>query len=284
MKLQVTDQEFLLLREFIKEECGILLGNDKAYLIESRLSDLAKDSGCKTFGDYYLKLKHSSRSGVLRGQMVDAISTNETLWFRDQHPFEVLQECLLPQFHQEKIAGKRSGIDIWSAACSTGQEPYSIAMTILDFRPAKGPEGAYLEHTKIFASDISTTILAAAESGKYDSLAVKRGLGSRHLQRYFKENNNQWIVCDKVKEMVAFSQLNLKDPVYGIIGPFDVIFLRNVIIYFDDEFKKILFDRLARLLSPGGYMFLGTGETVNNYTDRFEILEHKKAMYYRVKP
>lgn len=284
MTLRVNHQEFMLLRDFIKEQCGIMLGDDKAYLIENRLSRPAQDAGCKSFGAYYLELKHSSRSGSLRRKLVDAISTNETSWFRDQHPFVILQECLLPQLHEEKIAGKRSGVNIWSAACSTGQEPYSIAMTILDFSSANGPATAHLDQTKIFASDISGITLAFARAGKYDSIAIKRGLGAIHLNGYFKKEDNQWLVGDKLKTMVTFAELNLKEPFYGLIGPFDIIFLRNILIYFDDDFKKILFDRFARLLSPGGYLFLGTGETVRNYTDKFEILEHKGAIYYRVTP
>ncbi len=284
MTLRVTHQEFVLLREFIKEQCGILLGDEKVYLIENRLSRPAKDAGCKTFGAYYLELKHSSRSGSLRRKLVDAISTNETSWFRDQNPFIILQECLLPQFHAEKIAGKRRGINIWSAACSTGQEPYSIAMTILDFSSANGPATAYLNQTKIFASDISGSTLAVARAGKYDSMAIKRGLSSRHLNGYFKKEAGHWLVGDKLKTMVTFAELNLKEPFYGLIGPFDIIFLRNILIYFDDDLKKIIFDNFARLLSPGGYLFLGSGETVSNYSVKFEILEHKGAIYYRIRP
>ena len=282
--LSIKHQEFVTLRDFIKDQWGILLGDDKAYLIENRLSDIVLGSGCKNYGEFYLKLKYSPQSGALHGQVVDAISTHETLWFRDQHPFRIIEEYVLPQIYEEIRAGKRKGMDIWSAACSTGQEPYSIAMTALDFYKAMGRRDACRDQVKILASDISAATVSRAMAARYDTAAMRRGLDERRLENYFKkEGNNHWAVNEKVKELVSFREFNLMYPVQGVLGPFDVIFLRNVIIYFSDEFKQILFDRISRLLNPGGYLFLGTGETVKGYTNAFEVLEHNGAGFYQVK-
>jgi chemotaxis protein methyltransferase CheR len=278
----LTRQEFVLLRDFIYHQIGISLKDDKMYLVENRLHDLVKEAGCKTYGEFYLKLKHTSMASDLRIKLVDAISTNETSWFRDKHPFEILKALLLPRFHEKKSTG-RTRLNIWSAACSTGQEPYSIAMTILDFGRTIGFETDYSKNTHIFATDISSTALAFARMGEYDALAMKRGINENHTSQYFTKTRNQWKIRDNVKNMVLFSDINLKEPFYPAMGPFDIIFLRNVIIYFSDELRKSLFNRLIRLLAPGGYLFLGTGETVSGYTDKFDIREHKGAIYYQLK-
>ena len=283
MTLPITKQEFQLLRNFIEEQCGITLSEDKMYLVENRLSGLVKEAGCNCFGDLYKKLKNSPESKLLLGAMVDAITTNETLWFRDQYPYQILSEHILPKLHEEIVQQKRSRIEIWSCACSTGQEPYSIAMKILDFYKGLNLEKEYHTRINILASDISQKSLKMAKDGKYDSMAMKRGLSSDDTQRFFVQQNKEWIISDDVKTLITFKECNLKNLRHEIIGPFDIIFLRNVIIYFSDSFKKTLFDHIARLLSPDGYLILGAGETVTGYTEAFEILEHMRAPYYRLK-
>ncbi|MDM8549633.1 protein-glutamate O-methyltransferase CheR [Desulfobacterales bacterium HSG2] len=282
--LRINEQEFKLLRDFIENECGVMLGKEKAYLIENRLSKLAKDCGCNTFGEFYRKLSNSRRTDELRSLTVDAITTHETLWFRDQQPFKILEERLLPEYQKAIQQGKRADIKIWSAACATGQEPYSIAMTAMEFYLRTGcEEESCCRQMNILATDVSSAILAAAEAGRYDANAMTRGLPSESLNRYFKKEKNEWILNPEIRNMVTFRQLNLKDPIAGIIGPFDIIFLRNVIIYFSETFKKLLLNRVAGLLNPGGYLFLGAGETVGGYSEAFEILEYDGTIFYQIK-
>ncbi len=284
MPLRITAQEFRLLSDFIEAECGVLLGNEKAYLIENRLSNLAKASGCRTFGEFYVKLKHSSRSDRIRSAVTDAITTHETLWFRDGYPFRVLQESLLPEFQKDIRAETRDSVRIWSAACSTGQEPYSIAITALDFylKTGIGAESCHSQ-VAVLATDVSEKVLSAARTGRYDINAVSRGLLPGHLERHFRKEGNEWVLEPKIKKMVTFRQMNLKEPISSNIGYFDIIFLRNVIIYFSEEFKKILFARAARLMNRGGYLFLGAGETVGGYSDAFDIIEYEGMIFYRIK-
>ena len=283
MILRVTNQEFVLLRKYFEDECGITFGDNKSYLIEKRLSDVAVKSGFKCFGDLYLKLIKSSDKGNLYNLVVDAITTNETLWFRDQYPYKILEDLALPELNESINNGKKSKITIWSAACSTGQEPYSIAMKVLDYFKKLGNEEECYKRVNVLASDISNSAVSQASIGKYDNTAIKRGLTSDFLEIYFKKENNEWIISDKVKNLITFRQFNLKEPYLRAFGPFEIIFLRNVIIYFTDSFKTNLFDRIARLMSPGGYMFLGSGETVSGYSNHFEILKYQGAVYYRLK-
>ncbi len=282
MTPHLTELEFKLLRDLIYEHCGIFLAENKAYLIENRLSDLLEKSRSSTFGELYLKAKSSPQAGPLCMQMVDAITTNETSWFRDQYPYQVLRERILPEYDREIAEGRRKRINIWSAACSTGQEPYSTAITILDFYSASNKDTVCHNWVHILATDISATSLAAADEGKYDAASINRGLQQRHLDRYFKQNTHYWKIDDRVKQMISFRPCNLKAPVMG--EKYDIIFLRNVMIYFSDSLKRELFNRMADLLAPNGYLFLGTGETTGGYTTRFEMVGFQKAIYYRRKP
>ncbi|MBF0225423.1 MAG: protein-glutamate O-methyltransferase CheR [Desulfobacterales bacterium] len=283
MTLNISDQEFALIRNFIHDQCGIYLGDNKKYLIETRLSGLATSSGCRTFGEFYLKLKNSSIVSKLRGDVVDAITTNETMWFRDQHPFRILEESIFPEYYEQIKNGKKKQINVWSAACSTGQEPYSIAMKTLDFFQGLKNDKGFPENVKILATDISNGVIKTAMAGRYDSIAMTRGITPKIIDQYFTKNKNEWIIKDKVKNLITFKSLNINESSLALFGPFDIVFVRNVIIYFSDAIKKSLLYKVSRLLSPSGYLFLGTGETVGGYCDLFEIIESKGAMYYRLK-
>ncbi len=283
MTPHLSDMEFRLLRDLIYEQCGIFLAENKAYLVENRLAGLLEQSGSSTFGEFYLKVKNLPHSDRLCTLMVDAITTNETSWFRDQYPYNVLREKILPEFDRQIAEGRKRRIDIWSAACSTGQEPYSTAITVLDFYTASRKETLCHNWVHILATDISTSSLARANEGRYDSIAVSRGLEQKHLQRYFAQEAKGWKIDDRVKKMVSFRHDNLKLSVQTV-QTFDIIFLRNVMIYFSESLKRELLTRMAKLLSPNGYLFLGTGETTSGYTTLFEMVEFGKAIYYRKKP
>ena len=277
MNLKVNPTEFTLLRDYIEEQCGICLKPEKAYLVENRLSSLMEEYKCRDFSEFYRLVKGGSRL-ELRDKLVDAMTTNETLWFRDQHPFAILKEKLLPEFVSEIKAGKRQKVRIWSGASSTGQEPYSIAMTLRDFcatqitlRP---------EMCEIIATDISPTALAAAQAGRYDSVAMGRGMSPEVLNRYFKQDGLHHVVHPDIRKMVQFKRFNLQDSPIGF-SPVDVIFLRYVAIYFSEEFKRGLFARLARTLSPGGYLVIGAIETLRGISDDFKTENHAGGAYYK---
>jgi len=281
--LTIQPQEFTLLRRHIEALSGISLSNDKAYLIESRLSVLVHRAGCSSFGEFYRKLKDASHVDGLREAVLDAIVTNETLWFRDRQPFRILKEKLLPMLKMEIETGRRDRIAIWSAACATGQEPYSIAMTVRDFFVECGYESDCARRVSITATDVSKTSLESAKQGCYSDTAMRRGMMPGYLRRYFKRDGQGWKISPHIRDMVSFQQYNLKDGPPRTLGSFDLVFLRNAIIYFSDPFKKELFRKTAKLMSPRGYLFLGTGETISGYTEAFEMVEDPQGVYYRVR-
>jgi chemotaxis protein methyltransferase CheR len=283
MNATLTHQEFMNLREFIHQRCGIYLGEDKAYLVEHRLARLVDDNQCKSYGELYSKARQSQQHSQLCLSIIDAITTNETFWYREPRAFAVLKDRILPALHQEITRGVRDGIKIWSAACSTGQEPYSLAMTAYEYFRSHGGDPVCRRHVKILATDISRTALASAKAGIYDNVSATRGLPAEHLERYFRRDDGRWAVKESVKDLVEFKSHNLREPMSGL-GCHDIIALRNVIIYFSETVKQEIFARMVLALNPGGYFFLGTGETLGHYTKAFEMLEYQGMTYYRLSP
>ena len=278
MSSAITDQEFQALRDYIEKHCGISLDRNKMYLVESRLTTLMVENGCDTYSALYRKAS-SDTTNALRDKIIDAMTTNETLWFRDNGPYESLRE-LLSSFAKEIKTGKRSKIRIWSAACSTGQEPYSIAITVLE----SGMAGSGLrpEHVEIIATDISSTALFMAKLGRYDAIAINRGLSPVIRDRYFKADGRVWSIADKVKQMVTLKKMNLQET-FIPIGKCDIVFCRNVLIYFSEQFKKDIFARIAGLLRPAGYLFVGASESVSTYTNDYAMVKNSHGIYYQVK-
>ena len=274
----ITDQEFQLLRDYIEKHCGISLDRNKMYLVESRLNTLMIENGCDDYTALYRKAS-SDATNALRDKIVDAMTTNETLWFRDSSPYESLKE-LLATFGAELRSGKRSKLRIWSAACSTGQEPYSIAITILE--SATGGTGLRPEQVEIIATDISSTALFMAKLGRYDAIAINRGLPPALRDRYFKPEGRVWALSDKVKQMITLKKMNLQES-YAQIGKCDIVFCRNVLIYFSETFKKDIFNRIAALLRPSGYLFIGASESLSTYSNEFSMVKGNHGIYYQVK-
>lgn len=272
----ITGTEFKQLRDYIEERCGIALGEEKAYLIETRLTKLMALNGCEDFGQFY-RLIRASKDQSLHDKIIDAMTTNETLWFRDGHPFFILKEKLLPQFADELRSGKRGKVRIWSAASSTGQEAYSIAMTILDYcRTHPGLKPAQFE---IVGTDISSSALFLAQNARYDAIAIKRGLPEELRDRFFKEDGRVWVVNDEVKSMAAFKKFNLQDSPASL-GKFDIVFLRYVAIYFSLEFKQALISRIARSMNRPGGLIIGAVESLRGVSDEFEMKGHGGGYYY----
>lgn len=273
----ISTNEFKLLRDLIEKLCGIALGDEKAYLIETRLAGLLAENGCADFGSFYRLVSHEA-STQLRDKIVDAMTTNETLWFRDTHPFLILQEKLLPKLAEDIRAGNRFRIRIWSGACSTGQEPYSIAMSIHEF--CRANPGVRPDQFEILATDISPSALMLAKLGRYDIAAIGRGLPDHLRDRYFRQEGNVWVADDSLKQLVSFRKFNLQDSMEPL-GRFDIVFLRYVTIYFSDSFKQQIYRGIAKLLAPEGHLLISAVETLRGISDDFAQQGHAGGSYYR---
>ena len=277
---KLTENEFNCLKTFIEQNCGIALNEYKLYLVESRLAHLLVENDCSDFRELCFKVKNDS-SSELRNKIVDAMTTNETSWFRDTSPYLILEELLLKRYFKEIEEGRRKKLRIWSTACSTGQEPYSIAITIQEYYRKK--RLSYMDNVEILATDISPTVLFLAKAGRYDQIAISRGLSAELKNRYFIEDGRTWKLTDSIKKMVVLERFNLKES-FLFFGRFDVIFCRYVAIYFSNAFKRDLFNRLHSALRPhDGYLFLGASESMSLYNTDYEMLSHDGHIYYRVK-
>jgi chemotaxis protein methyltransferase CheR len=277
--IKLDMNEFKMLRDFIELHCGIHLDETKTYLIETRLTTLLAEQGCTTYSDFYFKAKNDP-TNTLREKIIDAMTTNETLWFRDATPFNAFQKHFLPHFGKEIASGKKSRIRIWSAASSTGQEIYSIAMLILEY--CRLQTTLRPEHFELLATDISPTVLFLAKAGRYDTHVISRGLPDEMKKKYFKSDGKIWVIDDCVKKMVTFKKLNLQED-FSFVGKMDLIFCRNVLIYFSEELKKDLLHRFGNLLRPGGYLLVGSAESISNYSSEYSLHTFEKAMYYQIK-
>ncbi|KAF1052614.1 MAG: Chemotaxis protein methyltransferase 1 [Stenotrophomonas maltophilia] len=272
-----TPLEFEQFRDFLEKTCGIVLGANKQYLVSSRLNKLMEQQGIKSLGELTQKIQGPSRS-QLREQVVDAMTTNETLWFRDTYPFEVLKNRVLPEMLKAS-PGQR--LRIWSAACSSGQEPYSLSMTLDEFERTN--LGQLKAGVQIVATDLSGLMLTAARSGEYDSLAMGRGLAQERLVRFFDQKApGRWQVKAPIRNRVEFRALNLLDS-YASLGKFDMIFCRNVLIYFSAEVKRDILLRMHAQLKPGGYLFLGASEALNGLPDHYQMVQCNPGIIYKTK-
>lgn len=275
----ISEVEFRLLRDYIELQCGIALSEDKAYLVETRLAGLLAESGCADYGGFYRLASGGSRPD-LKDKIVDAMTTNETLWFRDGHPFRILREKLLPELGEHLKSNRRFRIRIWSAASSTGQEPYSIAMEILEY--CRRNPGIKPEQFEILATDISPSALFLARAARYDNAAIGRGLPDELKQRYFVQAGPVWSLSDEVKRMITLKKFNLQDPL-GPLGRFDIVFCRYVTIYFADAFKRRIYEGIAQMLAPEGYLIISAVENLGGMTQSFQNLSHGGGTYYQCK-
>ncbi|EEX92998.1 chemotaxis protein methyltransferase CheR [Vibrio orientalis CIP 102891 = ATCC 33934] len=272
--ITISDQEYRDFSRFLESQCGIVLGDSKQYLVRSRLSPLVTKFKLASLSDL-LRDVVSGRNRELRVAAVDAMTTNETLWFRDTYPFEVLANKLLP----EAAANKRP-IKIWSAASSSGQEPYSMAMTVLEQQQRKP---GMLPSVSITATDISASMLDMCRAGIYDNLALGRGLSPERRRNFFEDaGDGRMKVKDNVKRLVNFRPQNLMDS-YALLGKFDIIFCRNVLIYFSPDMKSQVLNQMANSLNPGGYLLLGASESLTGLTDRFDMVRCNPGIIYKLK-
>jgi chemotaxis protein methyltransferase CheR len=265
----VNSPDYEYLRKLLKERSGLDLSADKQYLLESRLLPLARKAGLSGIPDLVQKLQGGS--SALITSVVEAMTTNETFFFRDKVPFDHFRDTIMPEVLKARAA--RRSVRIWCAAGSTGQEPYSLAMALKEMGGAL--TGWRVE---IIATDLSQEVLEKAKSGVYSQFEVQRGLPIQMLMKYFKQTGETWQINPELRAMIQHRQLNLLQD-FSHLGTFDVIFCRNVLIYFDQDTKINIFNRLARQIEPDGFMVLGAAETVVGLTDTFKPVADRRGLY-----
>jgi chemotaxis protein methyltransferase CheR len=261
-------QDYEFLRKLLKERSGLDLSSDKQYLVESRLIPLARRNGLAGIAELVLKIR--SGSEALTSDVVEAMTTNETFFFRDKIPFEHLRDTVFPALIQARAS--RRSLRIWCAASSTGQEPYSIAMCVKDFAGLIG------WRVEIVATDLSHGVLEKSKAGIFSQFEVQRGLPIQMLVRHFTQVGELWQLSADIRAMVQHRQLNLLQD-FSHLGAFDLVFCRNVLIYFDQDTKANIFDRLVKVLEPDGVLALGAAESVVGISDAFKPYPDRRGLY-----
>ena len=266
--------DFAYIRDVVRRHSAIVLDPGKEYLVESRLVPVARSEGEPSISGLVARMR-TERSGQLTSRVVDAMTTNETSFFRDLHPFEAMRRSVLPELVRRRAAERR--LRIWCGASSSGQEPYSLTMVVKDVVPAS--PGFSVE---LLATDLSTEMLERTRAGTYSQLEVNRGLPVAMLVRHFDKRGTQWQVKPELRSMIETRLLNLAVP-FPSLGSFDVVFLRNVLIYFDAATKRAVLARVRQVMRPDGYLFLGGAETTLGIDDAFERVVLDRATAYRLR-
>jgi chemotaxis protein methyltransferase CheR len=272
MTATFTDAEFSYISDMVRSKSAIVLEPGKEYLVEARLAPLVRELGLESIGALVAKLRQPA-AGPLADRVTEAMTTNETSFFRDVAPFQALRAAVLPDVVKARAAQRR--LRVWCAASSSGQEPYSISMTIDDAFPE-----LRAWDVEIIATDLSPTMVERGRTGLYKALEVNRGLPAPLLVKYFTKVGVDYQIKPEMCSMVKFSELNLIGP-WPVFPTFDIVFLRNVLIYFDVDTKKTIMGRVKRLLAPDGFLFLGAAETTMNIDDGFERVPIERAGCYR---
>jgi chemotaxis protein methyltransferase CheR len=271
--MTMTASEFDYIRRLVLEQSAIVLEEDKQYLAESRLLPLARREGFDSIASMVAGLGAKKYDGLQR-KVVEAMTTNETSFFRDFHPFEALRKSILPELMTKRACGRE--LNFWSAACSSGQEPYSLALLLQEHFPSLAGWSV-----RIIASELSAEMLARAQEGRYSQLEVNRGLPATLLVKYFRQHGSEWQIREDVRRRVEFQNFNLADA-WPLLPRMDVVMMRNVLIYFSVETKKRILSKVRHLLKPDGFMFLGGAETTFNLDDTFERVQFDRTICYRV--
>ena len=277
---KISRHEFLLFQKFILEQCGIFFSEDKAFLLESRLAKLMEENNIKSYINLY-NLICNNKSVLLVQKVIDAITTKETFWFREKTPWAVLEEKLLPGYVNMLSACKHRKIKIWSAACATGQEPYSIAMCIDRYLKSQQIKDVTLKNFEILATDISVEAITAAQKGQYDNVTMTRGLDDYYRSNYFSKTGRYWTLDGGIRSAVQFEKFNLLESFF-MMKEFDLIFCRHVIIYFTEYHKQEVLNKMAAILRPGGILFLGNSEILPAGVSNLKPEIFKNNKYYRV--
>ncbi|MCD6295292.1 MAG: protein-glutamate O-methyltransferase CheR [Deltaproteobacteria bacterium] len=278
--VKITQEEHDLFCQYIQALSGIHLDGSKAYLLETRLASLLEQERCTCFAELYHKAKHLGGE-TLRQKIIDRISTNETLFFRDKRPFELLQHKIIPDLIDARKAASSgffpTPIRIWSAACSTGQEIYSVAIVLREL--LQDLNGYRIQ---LLGTDLSNTAIARASRGEYNQFEIKRGLSEDTLKKHFTFNGNAWKINDDIRAMVSFKKTNLMLPFDGL-GKFDIVFCRNVGVYFNMTDRKKLFSNISRAMEKDGYLIIGATESLINVDPQYEPRRYLRSVFYQLK-
>lgn len=280
--IEIHDDEYILLKEYLKDCCGIDVPSEKIYLFKTRLSDLLREEGFSTFKDLFVHLK-SEKEKRLQKRLIEFMTTNETSFFRDEHPYETLKNVILPEIALKKKSESiyfPPKLRIWSAGCSTGQEPYSISIIIQEW--IEEDKTFSPENISIIATDISSEVVNRARSGIYSNNEIRKGMNKQLLEKYFYTENDKYIVKQDVKKTILFNELNLSTEFENSMGKFDIIFCRNVMIYFAKTLKQSILSQFHTILNPGGNLVLGASETLYHLSEKFESAYHGESTLYRV--
>lgn len=275
--MSLKPEEFNEFRTFLKDAAGIDLSDNKEYLVNTRLRKILTKNSFEDVGQLMKRIR-AGTDRALKQDVIDAMTTNETFWFRDNYPFDYLKSTVFPEF--EKSSDSKVP-RIWCAACSSGQEPYSISIASHEF--SKSSLGRSKFGVDIQATDLSNEILEHAKEGVYDKLSISRGMSDQRLRTYFKEKpDNYWALKPEIKKAIRFRSLNLQQS-YASMGKFDIIFCRNVLIYFSSELKFDILKRLHASLKPGGLLFLGSSENPGDASDLFTLVHCRPGVVYQAK-
>jgi chemotaxis protein methyltransferase CheR len=275
--IRLQPEEHKSLAQYVYSLCSVTLDESKGYLIESRLAGLVEESGCGSYTGLLLRAKSDS-SRALERRIVDAITTNETLFFRDTSPFDLLRHKIIPELIDRRARTGAARIRIWSAACSTGQELYSIAILLKELLGDPDRYGI-----RLMGTDISDEVVARASRGLFSPVEISRGLSEAQRDRYFVPAAGAWKIRDEIRAMAFFKKMNLMAD-FSALGRFDVIFCRNVAIYFNERDRITLFGRMERALEADGYLVIGAMESLNGICPQFESKRHLRSTFYQPKP
>ena len=277
--IKIKPEEIKVLSNYIYNVSSISIDASKAYLLETRFGKLLEEEGCKSYSEFYHKAKSDPKK-ELEKKIINAITTNETLFFRDNGPFDLLKFKILPDLIDSRSGngGPLGGanLKIWSSACSTGQEIYSVAIVIKELL------GGDNKHKfTLMGTDLSDAAVAQASSGIYNKFEIERGLPREKLQRYFVPVGGNWKIKDEIRSMATFRRMNLMQPFVGL-GKFDIVLCRNVAIYFTLADRKKLFNKIAEVLQPDGYLIIGSTESLTGVCPRFVPKRHLRSIYYQL--
>jgi chemotaxis protein methyltransferase CheR len=272
--MSLSSASFEYVRTVLRQRSGHFLEADKSYLVETRLLAVAQRRGFPSVEDLVLHLRNKADERLL-SELVEAMTINETFFFRDGHPFEALRQSVLPELIQRRAAIRR--LNVWSAACSSGQEPYSVAILLRHYFPVLSGWTVHL-----LASDLSTRMLERARGGCYSDLEVSRGLPSDLRHTYFRKRDDGWHIRDSIRHQVEFRRINL-DSAWPHIPPLDLVLMRNVLIYFDISTRRQILDRLRQVMQPDGYLMLGGAETTHNLDDNFLPVSFGRFSFFQLR-
>ncbi len=278
MDANISSNTLKLFANYIEEKCGIYIPQEKAYLIETRLLKMLYELKLSNFEELYTFVIQN-KDYKISEELIDAITTNETSWFRDKTPWEILGEIYMPKFIQSLKTGEKNKIRIWSTAASSGQEAYSIAMFIDSWILKNDIKDVGSNQFEIIATDISHSILEMAKNGRYDAITIMRGLDSYYKGKYFRKDGSTWEIDDRIKSMVDFKHFNLKNS-FIVLGKFDVIFCRYVLIYFPNELKEEIAMKLFNDASNDAVLFIGASEFFDSIEKYFHRSQAEKGTYY----